>query len=484
MSFELKFFRPCIEDLGMTDLYKLSMLQAFLHKHPTAEGRYDFVNRGTPEFPLAELYDDVVEQVNHLCTLRFSDEFLEKLAQKPYFKPDFIEFLRLFQLQRRFIHIWADGEKLCIQARGPVVHAMLFEIYILAIVNECYFRRLKEMHPEVDFDAYAQARLDEKIAMIENDPEAQDMWLYDFGLRRREAGFRQEWMVRSFAERLPRVFRGTSNVYLAFKLGLTAIGTMAHEWIQAHQGLGYRLVDSQRMAFENWAAEYRGDLGIALTDTIGIDAFLRDFDLYLSKLFDGVRHDSGDPITWGERMIAHYESMGIDPRTKRLVFSDGLTIEKGIALHKHFKGRIGVSICIGTFLSCDTPFKALNIVMKLMEVNGNPVAKLSDAPGKTLCEDEGFLTYLRKVYRVQAQTTIELPIYTLTGPRVLESTVNYLKRVAEKGGTYAILDRPTFEALAKVAPAYVDYTPDDAFLGKPFLGKFNGLAILEPPTGA
>jgi nicotinate phosphoribosyltransferase len=173
---------------------------------------------------------------------------------------------------------------------------------------------------------------------------------------------------------------------------------MAHEYLQAYQAFGFRLRDFQQAALEGWVQEYRGDLGIALTDVVGMDAFLADFDLYFAKLFDGLRHDSGDPLVWGEKAIAHYQKLRVDPMSKRLVFSDGLNLPRAIELYRHFRGRIPTSFGIGTDLSNDTPHKALNIVMKITACNGQPVAKLSDAPGKTLCEDQTFLAYLRQVF--------------------------------------------------------------------------------------
>ena len=197
---------------------------------------------------------------------------------------------------------------------------------------------------------------------------------------------------------VPQYFKGSSNVYLAKKYGLTPIGTMAHEYLQAYQSFGVRLRDFQKAALEDWVQEYRGDLGIALTDVVGMDAFLADFDLYFAKLFDGLRHDSGDPIVWGEKALAHYAKLRIDAMTKRLVFSDALDIPSAFALYRHFADRVMTGFGIGTNLSNDTGIATLNIVMKLMSCNGQPVAKLSDSAGKTLCADETFLAYLRQVF--------------------------------------------------------------------------------------
>ena len=199
---------------------------------------------------------------------------------------------------------------------------------------------------------------------------------------------------------MPQYFKGTSNVLLARDLGLVPIGTMAHEYLQTFQTLGVRLRDFQSAALEDWVQEYRGDLGIALTDVVGMDAFLADFDLYFAKLFDGLRHDSGDPFVWGEKALAHYAKLRIDAHTKRLVFSDGLDFDKSFALYRHFADRTQLGFGIGTNLTNDMGLKPLHIVMKLTHCNGQPVAKLSDSPGKTLCDDETFLAYLRQVFNV------------------------------------------------------------------------------------
>jgi nicotinate phosphoribosyltransferase len=207
-------------------------------------------------------------------------------------------------------------------------------------------------------------------------------------------------VVATFAQEVPEHFKGTSNVHLAKKYGLVPIGTMAHEYLQTFQAMGVQLKDFQKAALEAWVQEYRGDLGVALTDVVGMDAFVADFDLYFAKLFDGLRHDSGDPVAWGEKALAHYERLKINAHTKRLVFSDGLDIPTALALHDHFADRIQTGFGIGTHLTNDMGLPTLNIVMKLVSCNGQPVAKLSDSPGKTICDDATFLAYLRQVFRI------------------------------------------------------------------------------------
>ncbi|MDL5030861.1 nicotinate phosphoribosyltransferase [Pelomonas sp. APW6] len=394
---------PVISSLLDTDLYKFTMWQALLHRHPQTQAEYRFVCRNTPAFPLSELKAEVERELDALCTLSLQPEELAYLQGLRFIKSDFVDFLRLFRFQRAFIEVTTDGDALHIVARGPQVHVMGFEIPVLAIVNELYFRRLDT--PAVR--AEGQRRLDAKIATLQAFADESARYrhpfeLFDFGLRRRYAGAWQREVVRQLRDALPQHFKGSSNVMLARELGLVPIGTMAHEYLQTFQALGtVRLRDHQKAALEDWVQEYRGDLGIALTDVVGMDAFLADFDLYFAKLFDGLRHDSGDPVVWGEKALAHYASLRIDAHTKRLVFSDGLSVDKAIALYRHFADRVQLGFGIGTHLSNDLGLTPLNIVMKLTHANGQPVAKLSDSPGKTLCDDETFLAYLRQVFGVK-----------------------------------------------------------------------------------
>ena len=394
---------PILHSLLETDLYKFTMWQTMLHRHPQAQAEYRFVCRNAPAFPLSELLDDVNEQLDHLCALSFTEDELAYIGALRYMKADFVDFLRIFRFQRRFIRasVAADGRTLEIVAEGPQVHVMGFEIYVLAIVNELYFRRADSAAALAE----GRTRLRAKVAALREfgarEPvRAHPFEFFDFGVRRRFSAAWQEEVVRTLKDEAPAFFKGTSNVHLAKKYGLVAIGTMAHEYLQSYQAFDVRLRDFQKMALENWVQEYRGDLGVALTDVVGMDAFLRDFDLYFAKLFDGLRHDSGDPIEWGETALAHYVRLRIDAHTKRLTFSDGLDLERAFDIWRHFADRTQLGFGIGTTLTNDVGLVPLNIVMKLTQCNGQPVAKLSDSPGKTLCKDETFLAYLRQVFNV------------------------------------------------------------------------------------
>ena len=403
-------FRPVIKSLLETDLYKFTMLQAILHNFSGNTAQYRFVCRNQPAFPLSELVDDVNAQLDALCELRFAEDELAYLGRLRYMKGDFIQFLRLFQLHRPYITASAQGNDLSIVASGPQVHVLLFEIYVLAIVNELYFRRLKEKGLGPSDLSYGRQALQAKISQIQRDvPPIYRLGMHkpfefsDFGLRRRYSGAWHEEVVATLQGAVPEYFKGTSNVYLAKKFGLTPIGTMAHEYLQTFQAVGVQLRQSQKAALETWVQEYRGDLGIALTDVVGMDAFLADFDLFFAKLFDGLRHDSGDPFEWGEKAIAHYKKLRIDPANKRLTFSDGLTVAKMLSLYETFSDRVLLGFGIGTNLTNDVGAEPLNIVMKLVRCNDQPVAKLADSPGKTLCDDETFLAYLRSVFNKPAE---------------------------------------------------------------------------------
>lgn len=386
-----------IESLLDTDLYKFTMMQCVLHQFPGASVEYRFRCRNEG-IDLRPYMDEVKAEVDHLCSLRFKEDELEYLRSLRFIKDDFVEFLSLFQLKRKYIDISEKDGQMAITIKGPWLHTILFEIPVLAIVNETYFRHVA---PNID-KAEGRRRLDAKIKMIEAEPDREMISISDFGTRRR---FSREWqkeVIETLKARLPREFAGTSNVLYAKELDLIPMGTMAHEYLQACQALGPRLRDSQTYAFEMWAKEYRGDLGIALTDVYGIEPFLKDFDMYFCKLFDGVRQDSGDPEKWGERMIEHYKANRCDPRTKTFIFSDSLTFERLIRLFRRFKGRVKLGFGVGTNLTNDLGPEPLNIVIKMVRANGQPVAKISDTPGKSLCDDPSYLAYLKQVFGMNA----------------------------------------------------------------------------------
>ena len=395
---------PIIQSLLDTDLYKFTMLQVVLHQFPETHSVYHFRCRNADKiaYPLREIKNELDIELDRLCEITFKPAELDYLRSLRFIKSDLVDYLELFQLKRRFIatQINPHGE-LDIVVEGPMIQAMFFEVFVLAIVNELYFRRLE--NPDVL--AIGEQRLQDKADLIQQYTEQQNagdppFLVSDFGTRRRYSYAWQQHVIKTLHSAAPQVFRGTSNVYLAMQLNLSPIGTMAHEFLQAFQALDVRLRNFQKAALESWVHEYRGDLGIALTDVVGMEAFLRDFDLYFAKLFDGLRHDSGDPYVWGDKAYAHYLALRIDSKTKMLTFSDGLNLQRAWALYQYFKDRFQTSFGIGTNLTNDMGHVPLNIVLKLVQCNGQSVAKLSDSPGKTMSTDETFLAYLRQVFEI------------------------------------------------------------------------------------
>ena len=383
---------PIINSLLDTDLYKFNMDQVIFHKHTDLSGEYYFRCRNEGIVFTQEMFEEINAQIDHLCTLTFSKDELDYLRSIRFIKNDYVEFLRLWRPIRDYVETrLTDEGRLKIVVRGPLFSAMQFEIYLLEIVNEVYFR-LKFDYMTLRRDA--EKRLDEKIAAFRSGKYT--FSFAEFGCRRRLSREWEDEVVRRLATETKNCV-GTSNVMLAKKYGLKPIGTYAHEFVQMYQGIdSIPLAYTNHYALEDWYDEYRGDNGTALTDTITTDLFLLDFNRAMVNNFTGVRHDSGDPYEWGEKMIAHYQKYGADPKTKLLLFSDSLDFDRAQAIYEHVRDRAKVSFGIGTFCSNDTNEEALNIVIKLQFVNGRAVAKLSDSKGKEMCRDEDYLEYLER----------------------------------------------------------------------------------------
>lgn len=389
--------RP-VQNLLDTDFYKLTMMQAVLHNYPNTQVQWELRCRNAED--LRPYLGEIRQEIERLSELSLSHDQISFLESIPFLSADFIRFLSLFRFNLRYVQTSIENDQLCIRLHGPWLHIILFEVPLLAIISEI---RNRHLHPTVSL-TQVREQLYRKFDWLKahaSQDELSHFNVADFGTRRRFSYPVQEEVVYLLSHDFPGRFVGTSNVHLAREYQLTPIGTMAHEWLMAHQQLGPRLIDSQKAALECWVKEYRGLLGIALTDCITMDAFLADFDLYFAKLFDGLRHDSGDPLEWAEKAIKHYQKLGIDPKSKTLVFSDGLSFAKALSLHRALDGRINTSFGIGTHLTCDIPgVDPMNIVIKMTDCNGQPVAKITDTPGKTQCHDANFVTYLKHVFRV------------------------------------------------------------------------------------
>ena len=394
-------FAPIVESLLDTDLYKFNMDQVIFHKHTDLCGEYYFKCRNNNVVFTREMADEICAQIDHLCTLRFTKEELDYLRSIRFIKNDYVEFLRLWRPIREYVTVELDGDgKLDIVVSGPLFSAMQFEIYLLEIVNEVYFRMKYDYNELLES---AKERLDKKIADFNSGKYT--FKFAEFGCRRRLSREWEDVVVKRLAQETSNCV-GTSNVYLAKKYNLTPIGTYAHEFVQMYQGIdSIPLSYTNHYAMVDWYDEYDGDNGTALTDTITTDLFLLDFNRSMVNNYSGERHDSGDPYEWGEKMITHYQKYGVDPKSKQLLFSDSLDFDKAQALYDYFKDRTRVSFGIGTFCSNDTCEKSLNIVIKLQYVNGRPVAKLSDNPSKAMCRDEDYLEYLKRavVFRIDRE---------------------------------------------------------------------------------
>ena len=386
-----------INSLLETDLYKFSMGQAIYHQFPSYKTTWDFKCRNKDVFFTEEMVEEIRDQIKSYCELKFSEEELEYLDNIKWIKGSYIDFLRIWNPRYEDFEITNEGEcGLSIETKGTWINTSMYEIPTLAVVNEVYFRMGHNY--EVLLDSYKE-RLEEKVGKLVNG-EYNLGAFSEFGLRRRLSSEAQELAVKTLKDTTLKdsSFVGTSNVYLAKKYNLKPVGTMAHEWIMC-VGQGnhkHNPAYSNWYALDAWVKEYGVLNGTALTDAITTDCFLRDFQLTYATLFSGVRHDSGDPFEWGEKMIKHYEDLGIDAKTKTLLFSDSLDFERASKLYEYFSGRAKVAFGIGTYISNDTDVKPLNIVMKTTACNGMDVAKISDVEGKGMCKNPEYVEYLQR----------------------------------------------------------------------------------------
>ena len=386
-----------INSLLETDAYKFSMGQAIYHQFSDYKTTWSFKCRNTDVTFTPEMVEEIKRQIKLYCELRFTEEELEYLHNIRWIKGSYCDFLRLWQPRYEDFEIGTEGPSgLTIETRGTWLNTSLYEIPTLAIVNEVYFRMA------YDYDELMvsfKKRLKDKVDKLKNGEYSIGAFS-EFGLRRRLSGEAQELAVQTLKDNTypSSTFVGTSNVYLARKYNITPVGTMAHEWLMC-VGQGnhkHNPAYSNWYALDAWVKEYGVLNGTALTDAITTDCFLKDFQLTYATLFSGVRHDSGDPLLWGDKMIAHYKSLGIDPATKTLLFSDSLDFERATKILAYFQGRSRVAFGIGTYLANDTDVPALNIVMKTTACNGMDVAKISDVEGKGMCKNPDYVHYLNR----------------------------------------------------------------------------------------
>ena len=388
---------PIIQSLLEIDLYKLSMGQAIFHQFTDYKTTWSFKCRNKDVHFNSEMVEEIKEQIKYYCTLRFTEDELEYIDDITWIKGSYVDFLRIWSPRYEDFEILTDAEcGLSIEAKGTWLSTSMYEIPTLAIVNEVYFRMA------YDYDRLFKVfeeKLDEKIGKLVDGTYYLSAFS-EFGLRRRLSFEAQDLAVKklTYAKYCSSTFVGTSNVYLAKKYNIKPVGTMAHEWMmcigQGNQK--HNPAYSNWYALDAWVKEYGILNGTALTDTITTDCFLKDFQLTYATLFSGVRHDSGDPFIWGDKMIEHYNKLGIDATTKTLLFSDSLDFKKADEIFRYFKKRAKVAFGIGTYISNNTDVEPLNIVMKVTKCNGMDVAKMSDVPGKGMCKNPDYIDYLSR----------------------------------------------------------------------------------------
>ncbi|PRD14702.1 nicotinate phosphoribosyltransferase [Pantoea coffeiphila] len=386
---------PILTTLLDTDAYKLHMQQAVFHRYHDVTVAAEFRCRGDDMLGLYA--DEIVQQIKMMATLALNDQEFTYLSGLPFFTADYLAWLKEFRYDPQQVQVRNNLGKLDIRISGPWREVIMWEVPLLALISEVVHRhRSPLVTAEMAVDKL-KSKLDQ-FADLTADLDMSRFRLMDFGTRRRFSWDVHLAIVSTLKQDFPWLV-GSSNYEIARRLDIAPMGTQAHEWFQAHQQISPVLANSQRAALQAWLEEYPDQLGIALTDCITMDAFLRDFGRNFASAYQGLRHDSGEPQEWGEKAIAHYQQLGIDPLSKTLVFSDNLDLDSAVALYRHFGQRINVAFGIGTRLTCDIPqVKPLNIVIKLVECNGKPVAKLSDSPGKTICQDQAFVRALRKAF--------------------------------------------------------------------------------------
>lgn len=354
------------------------MQQCVVKLFPRAKARYHFINRGHHSFPPG-FADALRVSIQAMAALELTKEEKDWLAQTcPYLDPVYLDFLQGYRYNPDEVIVEQNGSDLNVSIEGYWYRTILWEVPILCLISENFYR-LQQLQRETD---------EEVAQKTKNKIEAygdMGVTIAEFGTRRRHSYEVQDLVVKTLKQ-WGRTFVGTSNVHLARVYDTKPIGTHAHEWFMFHAAkYGFKMANT--LALEHWVDIYRGDLGIALSDTFTTDEFYEIFDKKFAKLFDGVRHDSGDPVVFAQKTIAHYQQLGIDPLAKTIIFSDALNYEKVKVIADYCRGKIGVSFGIGTNFTNDVGLPAMNIVLKMTEAlpesePWTPVVKLSDEPAK------------------------------------------------------------------------------------------------------
>lgn len=397
------YTNPILTSMLDTDAYKFYMQQAVFHRYKDVSVCAKLICRD--DDLLEEYASEIIAQIEMMQDLKMNEDECSYIYSLPFFKNDYLDWLRKFRYNSDQVKIYKRDGKLDIYIRGLWIDVILWEVPLLAIISEIVHR-------------YRSPNITSKMAVMQLKYKIQKFYkisknidisrfkIIDFGTRRRYSYQVQFEVVHELKRNFP-YFIGSSNYQLSRSLGLAPIGTHAHEWFQAHQQICPILANSQIAALQAWLDEYPSHLGIALTDCINMDAFLNDFNYHFAFSYQGLRHDSGNPLEWGEKAISHYKNFDINPMSKTLIFSDSLNFDKALTIYRHFCTRINLIFGIGTTLTCDIPsVKPLNAVIKLLECKGKPVAKLSDSPGKTICYDQYFMYMLKKAFNLSIDAKI------------------------------------------------------------------------------
>lgn len=383
------------------DAYTLHMQQVVFELYSSVVVRYEF--RSRTDENLGQYAGEIREQVNALEHVQFTDDQLMYLRKGGILKEGFVGFLKHFRFDpKNYVKVGRDGDQLVIEIEGPWLDTIPLEQPLMAIVSEVRNRNQYGMVTDDDVRESLFAKVEHLKSEIDR-RGIEDFKFVDMGTRRRISYNVQRDAVAYLAKELPDNFVGTSNYHLAKENGIKAMGTMAHQFIMAHQAF-FSLQDHQFEAMEAWNKVYRGNLGIVLPDTITTDVFLKRFDYMQSVLYKGARNDSGDPFSWGEKFINHYQKMDLDPKTKSLIFSNGLNFDRALDIAEYFQRRIDRSFGLGGYITNNLgdyrtpdgrPYKPLDMVIKMVMCNGSPVAKVSDDPGKEMCIDPAYLAYVK-----------------------------------------------------------------------------------------
>ncbi|MBP3943297.1 nicotinate phosphoribosyltransferase [Sphingobacteriaceae bacterium WQ 2009] len=361
------------------DFYKFTMQYAVVKLFPRAMARYQFINRGKHKFP-AGFDKKLRASIDEMAKLKLSKSEKDFFSNTcPYIDPTYFDFLQGYRYDPEEVTILQDGEDLEVHIEGYWYRTILWEVPIMSLICELYYQETGQVR-QTDEQVLELAKT--KIEKYDK----LNITIADFGTRRRHSFEVQDLVVGNLKKFGKGTFIGTSNIYFAMKYNTKPIGTHAHEWFMFHAAkFGFKMANL--LGLEHWSDVFRGDLGIALSDTYTTEKFFEQFDKKLTKLFDGVRHDSGDPIEFADKTIAHYIKNGIDPTSKTIIFSDGLDYEKVERIARYCKGKIGTSFGVGTNFTNDVGLKSMNIVLKMTETQPEdgkwtPVIKLSDEPKK------------------------------------------------------------------------------------------------------